>query len=344
MEQTLVQIRPADADKKPTDTVLAEEVMDEKDLKSYYTWRDVPFAKATGLSPDQKFCLVLKNGTGSGTSARLAYDDGGGSGGINTKDGGTTWSYFDSIARLYYVYGKASTPAPPQTATRYYVTAVQVALRTGEELASRLVTTAQTLNIPELLSGLWEADFGSDPTLDHNGDGVDDWVAQGGGSFDGGDLSGGVWHASVKDPPLQTNPPNDFTGLTTVELRFRNTSVTGKGAAFGINVDWTGSNCAEILALLQLESDSTQTLRVQQRLDAVETQTLVTVAGLSDGFVDLRLLIDPALNTVNVRVNGKDCGTFACTLHLPEDNEHFATIEAIGTDAEFDSVSIRASE
>jgi hypothetical protein len=58
----------------------------------------------------------------------------------------------------------------------------------------------------------------------------------------------------------------------------------------------------------------------------------------------LRLLIDPTLNTVNVRVDATDYGTFVYTHHLPAASEHFAAIGPTGSDAEFDYVSIRASE
>jgi prepilin-type N-terminal cleavage/methylation domain-containing protein len=341
VEQTLVQIRPADANRKPTDTVLAEEVMDEADLEDYYAWHEVPFTNAGGLSPDQAFCLVLKNGSGGGVSARIGYDDGGGSGGVNTKDGGKSWTYYDWLARFYYVYGAASTPGPPQTATRSYVTGVGITVRTGENPAARVVTSAHTLNNPELLSGLWKAYFDKNPTLDHNGDGVGDWTVFGGGSFDNGSLSGGVWAADTR---LDTSPTSNFTGLTTVNVRFRDTSADLFGVAFLIHADWSGSNCATLMALCHLQADNTQTVTLYHNTSTTVQRSLATVAGLSKDFVNLRLLIDPDLDTVNLQVNDEDRGTFAYATCVPITSEHTAMVLATGGTAEVDEVSVRVSE
>jgi type II secretory pathway pseudopilin PulG len=339
-QKTLVQIRPADADCKPTATVLAEAVMDEADLGSSYAWEEVVFDDAPALSPHEGFCLVLQNASGVGTSARIGYDDGGGSDGVNTKDAGTTWSYLDSIARLHYIYGVASTPGAPQTATREHVTGVRIALRTGSDPASRVVTTAQTLNTPELLSGWWKTDFDRDPRADHNGDGVNDWVVRD-GTFNPGLLVGGVWRANSV---LASSPDNDFARLTTVEVRFRHAVPAGDGAPVAIYTDRSGSTCAPILAFLRLQVDGTQVLTVNHKPDDSTVVPLVTITGLPGDFVALRLLIDPDLDTINVRVDGEDRGTYAYNPIVTLSSERCIAIGAVGCNGEFDYVSVPVSE
>jgi len=340
IEQTLVQLRPADGNRKPTTTVLAQEVMDEADLGFSFAWEEVVFDGVPALRPNEGFCLVLENGSGGGVSARIAYDDGGGSGGINTKDAGKSWSYFDWIARLHYIYGVASTPGASQTATRQYVTGVRIALRTGSDPASRVLTTAQTLNCPELLSGWWEADFDRDPRLDHNGDGNDDWV-DATATFSPASLIGGVWQADSK---LETAPDNDFVGLTTVDVRFRNTSIGGEGAVFRINADWSGGTYAPILACLRLQADGTQVLTVYKRTDESTSVRLAMVPGLANDFVTLRLVIDPDLDTVSVTANGRHRGTYAYSQFVPPADQRYVTIYPDVSSAEFDYVSVRVSE
>jgi hypothetical protein len=251
------------------------------------------------------------------------------------------WEYIDTDqALLFYIYGTVSTPGPPDTATRTYVTGVRIALRAGDDSGARVVTTAQPLNRPELLSGLWEADFDSDPTLDHNGDGKADWVVRTEASFNLGSLSGGVWTA---DQTLDSAPNNDFTQLTTVELRFRSTAV-GQGPAFRIASDWSESTYGPMSALLQLQADATQTLTLYHQLDASTPVALLVVPGLSSDFVTLRLLIDPGQDTVNVKVNGSDHGTYIYNTFAPSHNNRFASIGPVGGAAEFAAVSVRVGE
>lgn len=341
VESTWVQLRVPDADNKPTDTLLEEVEMLESALGGSYQWEEFSFSSVTGLSPNEGLCLVLKHSGAGAASADIRYDNDGGSGGLRTNDGGSNWGYFSGRSLSYYVYGTYMVPGSPLTVSRQYVTGVRIALRAGDDPASRVVTAAQTLNTPELLSGMWEADFDLDPTLDHNGDGNDDWVVREGGPFNLGSLSGGVWDADVT---LDTYPNNDFTTLTTVKVCFRNTSIGGDGAVFRINADWDGSTFAKIIASLQLQPDNTQRLTVYHKLDSSTKMRLVTVLGLSTDFVTLRLLIDPGSDVVNVKVNGQDYGTFVYNTFTPPHNNRLATILADGSSAEFDYVSIRVSE
>ncbi|HUU96713.1 MAG TPA: prepilin-type N-terminal cleavage/methylation domain-containing protein [Phycisphaerae bacterium] len=337
---TKIQLRLPGPGNMPSDTIIDEVTMKQLSLTDSFQWVEKSFSDAGGLSPSQGLCLTFI--TNDANSALLWVKDKNvvlSNAGLIYGNPG--WQYIaTNQALLFYIYGTVSTPGPPQTATRYYVTAVRVALQAGSDSAARVVTTAQTLNRPELLSGLWEADFDSDPTLDHNGDGKPDWVVHTEGSFNPGSLSGGVWSA---DQTLDSYPNNDFTQLTTVELRFRSTGV-GQGPVFRIASDWSESTYGPMFALLQLQADATQTLTLYHQLDATTPVVLLVVPGLSSDFVTLRLLIDPNQDTVNVKVNGHDHGTYIYNTFTPSNNNRFASVGPSGGAAQFAAVSVRVGE
>ena len=305
--QIRVQIRTPAADHTPTTTVLEEKTLNESALSTAYSWQNIAFDNVAGLAPSAGLCLVLQYGAGGGNMAKVYYENFGGSDRLPTSNGDAGWTC-DSNRSLYYcAYGKVVTPGPVQTATRQYVTAVRLALQSGTDSAARVDGAARTLNAPEVLAAVWELDFDRNPTtLDVNGDGMADWVRADHQPFNPATLSGGVWLA---DAALNTQPNADFSTLTTVDVRFRNTSMGGSGAMVSINADWTGGTCAPLLGDLRLQADNTQTLTVYGKSDSATLVRLLTVPGLSNGFVTLRLLIDPSLNTVNAHVNDVDQGT-----------------------------------
>jgi len=309
-----------------------------------FTWVQASFSSVNNLSPDEGLCLVLKSDDNK-AAAQTEYIGGGvvlpDAGMLHSMGQEAGWYITTDRALRFMIYGTYSHPGPTQTATRDYITSVNIALQAGDDPLSRVFTTARTLNTPELLSGMWETDFDDDPTLDHNGDGDPDWVLRDGGTFDKMLLVGGSWRL---DAPLITSPANDFTALTTAEVSFRNTSLGGMGAIFWINVGRTGSNYASIVAYLQLQADATQTLTVSHLRDEITIEPLVTVPGLPSDFVNLRLLIDPVLGTVNVQADDQDQGTYRYSRYSGSPGDRFATLSATGTTAEFNSVSIRVAE
>lgn len=337
---TLVRLHLPDENKNPSDTIIASTSVKQLSLPTYFVWVERPFSNAGGLSPKQGLCLSFT--TTDPSSAKLLYRSGGVAvTGLGWIEGKPEWTGVVAADKsgLFYAYGTYSTPGPDQTATRRYLTNVHIALRAGDDPAARVVTSAQTLNTPELLSGLWETDFTADPRQDHNGDGSGDWCDDG-GSFTTGSLVADVWQV---DSTLVTNPANDFAGLTTVDLRFRSTSVGDSGARFRINADWSGGLSAPIIARTQLQADATQTLTVENKTDVAGSTRLVSVAGLSERFVDLRLVIDPELDTVAVTVAGVHRGTYRYGSFIPPADKRVASLRADGT-AEFDYVSIRVAE
>lgn len=336
---TYVQLRTADSDDAPTDVVLTQVELYESSLPASWTWYEIVFSDMPGVTPGDGLCLVFTH-SGAGTSARLVYENDAAADYFRSSDQGETWSARDPQGLYYHVFGCASTPGTPQTATRSYVTSVRITLRTGSEASSRVVTTAQTLNSPELLSDLWEADFDDDPRLDHNGDGSADWYLLQSGTVAAEDLADGVWSvAGGSSLELGTNPTCSFAEPTTIDLSFRCTEVSGDGAYFCINADYTGGNFIPIVATLDLMSAKTQTATV-----SVGGSDVVSVSGLSSGFVTLRLLIDPDLDTVNIRVSDVDKGTYAYSAYAPTSEPKVATLYGWGSDAEWDYVRIRVGE
>lgn len=336
--ETLVQLRTADQNNLPTSTIIEAQSMWESLLGSSFGWYELVYNDVSGLDPGQGLCLVAKHNAG-GTAAVIMYDNGGGSGAFNTHDAGGSWSYFDSIERLHYIYGKIIAPGPTQTATRGYVTAVSVALRSGDDSASRLMTTVQTLNYPEALLALWETGFDIDPLVDLNGDGQADWVV-GIGNHDADSVSNGVWDADAR---LDTSPEFDFTHLTTASVRFRDTSIGAGGVVFRINADNTGTTVSPIVVRLKLETDVTQTLTIFG-VDDAGSVIFDTLTGLDSGWVTLRLLIDPVLDTVCLMVDSAYVGTYEYPSRNAGGLNRVAMLNRSPTAAEFDYVSIRVSE
>lgn len=338
--ETLVQLRLADGGNLPTDTILEEHSMYESDLSGNYTVREFTFDNVSGLAPTDGLCVVLQFASGNDAAAMIQYDRGGGTGLLWTEDAGESWILEAGRSLQYIAYGTWTTPGPPQTATRQYVSRARIILQAGDHADEQAEAGVQTVNTPELLSGLWEPDFESDPTLDHNGDGAADWTVFGGADFNPGALIDGVWHV---DTQLYSNPDSDFNTLTTIEARMRATSI-GLGPVLELNADWSNGNVAPLYTVIGLESDGTQTLALLNDQGGETSAVLKTVTGLSLGFVQVRLLIDPSLDTVNLRVNGTDCGTFAYVSISAAGQPHCALLYVEDASGEFDSVSIRVGE
>ena len=264
---TFVQLRPSFTEYTvvapiieqhlPTDTVLEQHTMYEADLIGNYTWREFSFSSVAGLAPDIGLCIVLQ-WVSNDYSAGILYDNVGGSGRFQTNDAGESWSYWSDKGLCHYVYGKVIANAASQTASRQYITAVHATIQTGESSDSRIDTAVQTMNAPEALSAVWEADFNADPTLiDLNGDAIADWRVGNGTPFDVDQLVDGVFGAHLT---LTTNPGFDFTELTTVDIRLRDTQDEGETGGIRLRIDRTGDTYGYIRAEVDRVADGSQTL------------------------------------------------------------------------------------
>jgi hypothetical protein len=344
--QFQLQLRPATGTGTPTSTVLEQVAVDESSLLADYHWESYPFGTVSGLVPSERLSLVLQHQKGS-ESCAAEYKTGvvgpAGRGLLESANQGASWQLTTGNELQFRVRGTYNTPGgTPPSVTRKYLIGVRMALQTGPDPEARIHTSVPLLNTPELLSGFWKADFDEDPTLaDKNFDDAGDWGVRGGGSFDPASLAGGVWHA---DQILDTCPKNDFTQWTTVDVRFRNTSVGGKGAVFWLNYDYSGAYHAVVNAYLQLQADGTQTLRVNKKTDNSMEVPLVTLTGLSSDFANLRLVIDPGSDLVAVWVDRVFQGFYGNTPFLHANDDRFASILAWGSDAEFDYLCVRVSD
>ena len=353
-----IQIRPVvDGGSSPETTVLEEVGLNESALGSGYDWKEITFNTLRTLTPGKKYCLVIacqKNDTELGY---VEYDYWSGNWLVTTTNGGSSWSYSSSNGMYHYIYGTYSTPGSPLTVTRHYCRGARVTLQPTSEQASRVATATQTSNVPEFLAACWETGFDTNPTLDHNGDGVDDWTVDGGGTFDLSDLqdrTGGklpvdlsslldkkIW---LVDAAITTNPDHAFQTLTTIESRFRATIVGGDGAAIGAKIDRGGGLCGYVTARLTLQSDSTQTLELSFKTDDATNVVIKTIPGLTNDFVELRLVIDPNTDTCNVKADGVDYGSFKYVRYAPASTTGYVTILNSSSSVQFDSISVRVSE
>ena len=337
--ETLVQLRPADVSSLPTDTILEQYSMYESALPSSYAWQEFSFSNVNGIPPSQGLCLVLQ-WVSDNYSAKIEYDNAGGSDRLKTSDGGSSWTRSNSRSMVHYVYGKVTTgPGPNQTITRDHIGDVRVTLLAGDS-SSLLETSAQTLNTPEVLTSVWEADFSADPTLiDLNGDAVTDWIANGGLPFEVVQLDTGLYWA---DGDLDTNPANDFTQPTTVELRLRDFADDGGSGGVKLHVDRTGDTYAFIKAEVKLFGGQ-QNLAVSYTHPTFGVVVLVSETASPGEFFDLRLLVDPTQDTVNINIDDKDRGTFQYTRMTKGGTAHAITLyeTAVISGVQFDWVRVR---
>jgi len=340
--ESSIQLRPATGDSKPTSTVLAEVPMPESSLSWSHAWETFTFSDVPVLSPNAGICLVIKRVWG-GSVAKIRYDEGGGSGGVWTTNAGALWYFSNDNLLQYKVYGKYKTPGDTQTVTRRYLTGVDLSMQIGDSGYSKVNTGTNLLNTPELLSAFWKVDFDADPTTaDADFDGSSDWTEES-GSFNPASLVGGVWQADQSDGvALSTLPDNDFTELTTVDIKCRNTSVGGLGANFWMHFDRTGGDYGEVYTSVALQTDGSQTARIYSG-DGVNDTLLVEVPDLSSDFVHIRLVTVPDSDVVAVWVNQIFRGSFDY-FRFDNHSKRYFIAQPSGSDAEFDYISVRVSD
>jgi hypothetical protein len=227
-------------------------------------------------------------------------------------------------------------------------------LQTGMAAHSRIDASIPLLARPEKLSAYWRTDFDANPTtIDADGsgemDGDDilepDWVASNGATFTSsgpGQMANGTWLANGQ---LRTNPPNDFTNITTIEVRCKNMDSSLPVDVLQINADRQAGTYAPLIVRMQRRSDGSQTLSLLGNSTATPLSAQAgsllstsTVDNLVDDYVRFRLNVIPATNTVILQINGIDVGTFTYVPHGPASADRFVKI---GGGAKFDYVEVR---
>jgi hypothetical protein len=281
-------------------------------------------------------------GTG-GRAAKMVCSDAGMGGVFQSQNAGASWSLLTSSSMFYRIYGTYTVPGLSHGIVRNYVSHVQLVLQSGDQSHARVDTSVPLVNRPEQLSSYWRTDFDRNPTTsDADGDGTLDW-AMPAGTFDEGTLIGGVWDAAVG--ALNTQPPNDFTTTSIIDVRCRNTSSSGEGAVVHINADRQNGLYAPLTVKLKLQPDGkTQILTLLGWTSNTESVTLFTCPRLSDDFVTFRLTIVPQLKLVNLHVNDEDQGTYTYPLFAPPSNtDRFVTLSADTSRADFDYADVRVT-
>ena len=347
-EHTLVQLRTANRDFKPTSTVLEQRTMFQNDLGEGYSWRQFSFSYVKDLLPGQGLCLVLQHPGAGDPSAEIQYEnkgDLGATGRLKTGNTGDSWEYRTDKAMKHFIWGTVSTPGPTQTAVRRHVMSVSMTLQAGDGPASQVGTRVRLLNAPETLSAVWELDFDADPRqVDLGGDGGD-WVDWENG-LTPAELSGGVWHTpkgySPDRPGLETRPEHDFRELVTVDVRYRAVITAGWGTAFWINADHSGATGAALCAALFKPDAATQELWIGNRTPSGWNWYDSPYKGIPNDLINLRLVIDPAADTMAVFVDGVHKRTYPYVRgYNGYCSNAAARVYADGNEGEFDYVRIR---
>lgn len=329
---------------RPTHDVLGEVAILEDTMSGGLGWRSLSFASPIrSLALHRPYSLVWRGTTGeSGTSARLARDTNATTGTSESTNAGASWTYVAPQRTHYRLYGTLTTPAATVNVTRNFATRVNVTLQTGDAAHSRIDASVPLLNRPELLSAYWRADFDVNPTtIDLTRDGVNDWTMAGGVAFNTGTLVSGFWQSNGS---LESRPKNNFTNVTTVEARCRNTTVGGNGAELKIEVDRVAGTHAPLIVRVQRQADGSQTLSLFHKSNAATEVKLLERKHLSSDFVRYRLTILPANNLVNLTINDQDEGTYTYATYAPSGDDRFLTFCANTSSAEYDYVELRVAE
>jgi hypothetical protein len=192
---------------------------------------------------------------------------------------------------------------------------------------SRVDAAVEILAFPELLSAYWRANFdlGDDPiTLEVNDDGTLDWLRTGG--------------------EYRTNPVNDFTGVTVIEARCRDTSTAAGAAVIRINADRQAGSWGSIGVKVEKQLDGSQRLTLFQ---GASDTTLRIIDNLSADPVRIRLAITPSTDAITLHVNDEDIGslysqTYSYTPYSPTGSQRYVAVTDDPT-AEFKFIEVRTT-
>ncbi len=301
---TTVELQLPDVNLLPSGNVVDSSTLHHNQTNLSYQWVEETFNNAVGLSPTAGLCLTFSSALNRSVQLQyrklnVSFPN------VGLSKGTPAWGSLATDQSLwFYVYGTTSAPAPQQAATRAHVTSERITL--GVDVTETVETSVRMLNRPEALTAVWDADFNADPTLmDLDLDGTMDWATT--GSFNPAHLNNGQWYV---DGTLNTNPNNTFNELTTVDARLRDEAPSNGAGGIKIRVDRIGNTYCYIKAEIEMQPDNTQTLIVESHDPALTLVPIVTETGLPDEYIDLRIMIDPVLDMINVQINGQDRGTF----------------------------------
>lgn len=335
-----ISLTSVGVDLTPAST-LGQQTLSSLDLLPYvYSWKSFSFSGMPLLSPGQGVCVTVSANTWDNASD-IEYDNAGGGDLLASGDGGSHWLDYGDKSLACQVYGKLVMPGPDEHVTRQYLKRVDIRLQREGANQPVVCAGAMLANRPELDARQWELDFTSDPTaVDDDADGQADWKTTDGSTFDTSTLDAGVWQAG-SSAALQTQPADNFTKPTTIEARMEDTTVGGWGAMISCVVDVNGGQAGMLTCYLSKKSDGDQELSLYARDSSNDSQLLLDRIDLPAGMIDVRLLVNPADQTVAVRASGKDIGTVVYPLTSTSSGGYVAIGTSGDSGAQFASVSVR---
>lgn len=338
-QDTLVQLRAAAPDTKlPTLGVLAQEIIDEAPLTTNEAWVEVEFGDIHEFSPGQSAVLVLLHQEPSGESGEVIHTKDG-TGQVVTKDKESDWA-FKGEGLLHSIYGAATIMGAEQSFSRTYVDTLSVHVELDDPSAFPIDSAVRMLNRPEIVGGHWVLNFDDDPTaVDLDGDGAD-WTFVS-GSFDPDSVTNGIWQIGAEVLRSQFNRYLDRP--TTIDLRMRH-PIVGTGIITQMRVDGAAGSTSQLRLVLVLDANGSQFLSLTHFTSASTGETLTRVYGLPADFVDIRLEIDPDLDTVRLLVDGVEYGVFAYASYAEANTGDYIQFSGIGAGGEFDRVEVRVAE
>ena len=183
-------------------------------------------------------------------------------------------------------------------------------------ILSPLVANAAPLN--------WYWDANNDPTVDNAG--TNDWIVRGGAAFDSGNLGisalGGstVWRGGQI---LDTRPEYAFSGVTTVDLRWRLTAATTSqwDAGFWINFIPDTGDMGLVYTYLT-SAGGNQTVNVVSKTSAgggFVNLFSADVTGLD--FINTQLIFDQSDRSVSLLLNGAAAGSGLFAAFAPNSDD-----------------------
>jgi len=189
-----------------------------------------------------------------------------------------------------------------------------------------------------ITDAFWEADFEANPILlDANFDGQADWGVRDNLAFLAGTLSAGSWGANRT---LETRPAHALDQPVEVKLRLAAEAPGDPGARFSIYLTHDSDEGGLVTLSVTNAGEGTQTVELFDTPSAGTDRSLVRMPRLPEGFLDVRLILEPGGRTAALWVSGRHRGTFPFATHMPSVVHQAAWIEDSGGRGRFDYVSI----
>ncbi len=148
-----VELQLPTAQNVPDGVMLESWTLLESTLTADYERQEFAVSNVSGLSPDQGICLVFRWVAGNlaciiqGQNQNIKPENGNL---VESTDQGASWSSYTNRTLLYALYGTVTTPGEPEIQETYYVRAVQIKIRKGNDQQSAVYTGTNVLNKPEV--------------------------------------------------------------------------------------------------------------------------------------------------------------------------------------------------